>query len=78
LKSGHLSSPIPTISTIISKIIYAICISGKIYTNASKEEFALTNYEMQVASSKLPIYLVPNAYFIQVAMATSYEKLVTL
>jgi hypothetical protein len=33
-------------------------------TNVSKEEFALTNYEMQVANSKLPIYFVPNAYFL--------------
>jgi hypothetical protein len=41
LESGHLSSPIPTISTRISKIIYVACISGKKYTNASKEKIAL-------------------------------------
>jgi hypothetical protein len=29
LKSGHLSSPIPTISTIISKNIHVVCIFGK-------------------------------------------------
>ncbi len=29
-----------------------------------KKFFALTNYEMQVANSKLPICLVPNAYFL--------------
>jgi hypothetical protein len=60
LKSEHLSSLIPTISIIISKIIYADFISGKKNTNVSKEEFALTNYEMQVANSELPIYFVPN------------------
>jgi hypothetical protein len=33
-------------------------------TNASIEEFGLTNYEMQVANSELPICLVLNAYFL--------------
>jgi hypothetical protein len=64
LKSGHLSSLIPTTSTIISKIIHVACNFGKKSTNVSKEEFPLTNYEMQMANSELPICLVPNAYFL--------------
>jgi hypothetical protein len=57
LKSGHFSSPIPTISTIISKNMHD-CISR------NKTKFALTNYEMQITNSKLPIYMVLNAYFL--------------
>jgi len=64
LKSGHLSSPIPTISIIISKIIHAAFISKNKNKNVSKEEFAFTNYEMQVANSELPVYFIPNAYFL--------------
>jgi hypothetical protein len=46
--------------------------------NASKEEFALLNYEMQVANSEVPICLVPNAYFLPSCNDNIIQKLMTL
>ncbi len=50
-----------------------VCIYGKKYANASKTKFALTNYEMQITNSELPIYMVLNAYFLP-----SYNGNITL